>query len=134
MVNLDHVKKLVQEVENSQLTNVQKKAIKDVEELKRVLTNEDLKMQYDWSGKREHTRKVIGLASTRPEVVTLGKVIQFERLDYGKPTSLNRTEIPPKFDPDARYAVLVQEIDEICYCNDYQHEERYTLYTYNDAV
>ncbi|MEW6624505.1 MAG: hypothetical protein AB1420_15515 [Bacillota bacterium] len=132
MVNLDHVKRLIQEVESSQFTNVVKKSIESVEDLKKVLTNEDIHLQYDWTGKRSHIKKIIGLASTRPEAVTLGEVTQFERIDYGKPTCLDRFEIPPTFDPDARYAVLVHEIDEINYRHDYQHEETYTLYTYND--
>lgn len=134
MVNLDHVKRLVEEVEANQAANVRKKVVQSVEELKKVLTNEDIKMKYDWTGDREHIKRVIGVASTRPESVILGEVTQFEKLDYNKSTYLDRKEIPPTFDPDAKYAVLVHEIDEINYRHDYQHEETYTLYTYNDVI
>ncbi|KUO53337.1 MAG: hypothetical protein APF76_08820 [Desulfitibacter sp. BRH_c19] len=133
MVNLDHVKRLVQEVEGNQ-TAIKKKAVQNVEELKRVLTNEDIKMKYDWAGNREHTKKVIGIASTRPESITLGKITQFEQLVYNKSTYSDRKEIPPNFDPEAKYAILVHEVDEINYRQDYQHEETYTLYTYNDVI
>lgn len=134
MVNLDHVKRLVEEVEKSQSANVMNKAVHNIEELKKILTNEEIKMKYDWTGNREHTKKVIGIASTRPESITLGEVTQFEQLIYNKSTSIDRKEIPPSFDPEAKYAILVQEIDEINYRQDYQYEETYTLYTYNDAI
>ncbi len=134
MVNLDQVKKLILEVESNPFTNVQRKTVSNIDDLKKVLTNEDIHLQYDWTGKRAHVRKIIGLASTRPESVTLGEVTQYERLDYGKPTCLDRIEIPPTFDPEESYAILVHEIDEIDYRHDYQHEETYTLYTYNDVV
>lgn len=134
MVNLDKVKKLIQEVENGQSKNVQRRVIKDIEELKEVLTNRNIQMQYDWTGNRYHLKKVIGIASTRPEVVSLGEISQYERLEYGTPTMIDKKEIPPVFDPEARYAILVHETDEISYRYDYQFEEKYTLYTFNDAI
>ncbi|MDK2985259.1 MAG: hypothetical protein PWQ96_901 [Clostridia bacterium] len=127
---ISEIEKLIQSVESDKSKSVNTKYLNSAEELKDVLTNKTIKMQYGWVGSREHNSEVVAVGTTA-ENIMLGELSQFEYLDYGELVDSRQNEVPAHFEAEAAYAVLVKEEDVINYHRDYMHEERYTVYYYN---
>lgn len=130
--NISEVQKLIQQVELNEGIIVKTKYIDNIEDLKSILTNKWIRFQDGWEGTREHSHEVLAVGTTVPDNVEVGRIDQYEQLDYGELIDAFKREIPASFDPKANYAVLVKEEDIISYHDDFMHEKKYIVYYYNN--